>query len=170
MPNSSPPNVRKIDLILRTIKRICEVLGVIVLFSMMSLTGVDVFARYLFNSPIRGAFELTEIMLALLVFLSFPVAALSNSHISVEAIDGVANKALRTFSKYFALLVGASVFLVLTIQIWKHATKLQSYGQVTNSLEIPLHWIGFVASGCCFLSFVAMILSIQTKSQDSDID
>lgn len=168
MPNTGRTNVRKIDVFLRTVKRTCETLGIIVLFTMMSLTGVDVFARYLFNSPIRGAFELTEIMLALLVFLSFPVAALSNSHISVEVIDGVANKTLRTFAKYFALLVGAGVFLVLTIQIWKHAAKLQSYGQVTNSLEIPLHWIGFIASGCCFLSFLAMILSMGTNSQDSD--
>lgn len=170
MQSTGSNNVRKIDMFLRTIKRICELLGIIVLFAMMSLTGVDVFARYMFNSPIRGAFELTEIMLALLVFLSFPVAALSNSHISVEVIDGATSKALRTFAKYFALLVGAGVFLVLTIQIWKHATKLQSYGQVTNSLEIPLHWVGFIASACCFLSFVAMILSMRIKNQDGDID
>ena len=38
----------------------------VVLFLMMMVTAVDVIGRYLFNTPLAGGFELTEMMLAAL--------------------------------------------------------------------------------------------------------
>ena len=51
------------------------------LFAMMCLTFADVVARYLFNRPIRGGFEITELTLLVLIQLVFvcmvygPIAA-----------------------------------------------------------------------------------------------
>ena len=39
-----------------------------ILFAMMLLTTVDVVARYVFNRPLRGAFEVTELLLVVLIF------------------------------------------------------------------------------------------------------
>ena len=41
----------------------------IVLFAMMVLTFVDVWARYGFNAPIPGGFEITEFLLVILVIV-----------------------------------------------------------------------------------------------------
>ena len=41
----------------------------LVLAGLIGLTCLDVVARYAFNSPIKGAYELTQLMLASLVFL-----------------------------------------------------------------------------------------------------
>jgi TRAP-type C4-dicarboxylate transport system permease small subunit len=38
-----------------------------VLFLMMFVTAVDVVGRYVFNKPLNGGFELTEMMLAALI-------------------------------------------------------------------------------------------------------
>jgi TRAP-type C4-dicarboxylate transport system permease small subunit len=35
---------------------------------MMCLTTVDVVGRYVFNSPVLGAFELTEFLVLILIF------------------------------------------------------------------------------------------------------
>ncbi len=43
-------------------------LGAIVLLMMMGLTTADVVARYVFNAPILGVFELTEFMVLILIF------------------------------------------------------------------------------------------------------
>ena len=46
-------------------------LGVVasaILFAMMALTVVDVVARYVFSRPLRGAFEITELLLLALIF------------------------------------------------------------------------------------------------------
>jgi TRAP-type C4-dicarboxylate transport system permease small subunit len=59
------------------------------LFGMMLLTTADVGGRYFFNSPILGAVELTQLMLAALVFLSLPVVCWRQEHVSVDLLDAV---------------------------------------------------------------------------------
>jgi TRAP-type C4-dicarboxylate transport system permease small subunit len=46
-----------------------------ILMCMMLLTFVDVVARYLLNRPIRGAFEVTELMLLVLIFAGLPLVS-----------------------------------------------------------------------------------------------
>jgi len=42
---------------------------------MMVLTFVDVVGRYLLNRPLRGAFELTELGLVVLIFAGLPLVS-----------------------------------------------------------------------------------------------
>ncbi len=54
------------------------ILGVaasVVLLAMMLLTVVDVVARNGFSRPVRGAFEVTELMLLVLIFAGLPLSA-----------------------------------------------------------------------------------------------
>src|SRR3546814_2728132 len=46
-----------------------------ILFCLMVCTFVDVVGRYVFNSPLPGALELTEIMMASLIFTILPVVS-----------------------------------------------------------------------------------------------
>ena len=55
------------------LQRVLGVLAATILFFMMLLTAVDVIGRYLFNTPVNGGFEVTEIMLA-------SIAACRSSH------------------------------------------------------------------------------------------
>jgi hypothetical protein len=47
------------------------------LFFMMALTFVDVVGRYLFNTPVYGGFEMTEVALATLIFAGLPLVTAS---------------------------------------------------------------------------------------------
>ena len=124
---------------------------------MMLLTSFDVVARYVFNSPVRGAFELTEIGLASLVYLALPVATAAGSHIAVELLALPRAGTLRQFLELFVRSFIALTFGLIAWQIWHHAEKLTSYGQVTNSLEIPVGLIAYVCSIgaglCVFAAF-----------------
>src|SRR5712691_5124568 len=42
------------------------------LFFLMALTTADVIGRYIFNWPLRGAFEITELLLLTLIFAGLP--------------------------------------------------------------------------------------------------
>ena len=48
--------------------RVLGAAAALVLFCLMSLTTVDVIGRYFFNRPLRGAFEITELLLLTLIF------------------------------------------------------------------------------------------------------
>lgn len=105
--------------------------------------------------------------MAILVFLSFPIATIADSHIKVDLISdfgsGIVSKAVHAIG----VLIGFSIFTALTVQLWSHSQKLKRYDQVTNSLEIPLYLIGFVATACCFLCVVVMLIRSLTKLPES---
>ena len=61
--------------------------------ALIGLTCVDVVARYAFNSPVNGAYELTELLLASLIFLALPLTTAAGEHIEVELLDGLQEQA-----------------------------------------------------------------------------
>ena len=61
----------------------------ILLFCLMTLTCVDVIGRYFFNTPVTGGFELTEMMLAALIFFGLPLVTIRNEHVTVDLLDPV---------------------------------------------------------------------------------
>jgi TRAP-type transport system small permease protein len=58
-----------------------------ILFLMMMLTITDVFMRYVLHSPLHGAYELTELSLALLIYAGLPLVSLRNLHVTTDFFD-----------------------------------------------------------------------------------
>lgn len=161
------PKASRIEGIWLVVSRILIVLSAITLLAMMALTSTDVVARYIVNRPIRGAFEVTELLLVCLVFLSMPLACRAGTHVEVELIDPK-SPIMMKLSRVFANLCGFAIFAVLAWQIFDYAERFARYGQVTNSLEIPLSWPAYLASACCALSalvFVGLLFSSQGKTK-----
>ena len=69
------------------LQRALGVTSAIVLFAMMLITAVDVAGRYLFNKPIAGGFELTEILLAALIYCGLPLVSARREHIVIDTFD-----------------------------------------------------------------------------------
>jgi TRAP-type transport system small permease protein len=109
---------------------------------MMLLTVADVTLRAAVNAPLRGIYELVELLLAGVFFLALPAVFLRDEHIVVDVIDGVAPRwtpALRRAAD--ALAVG--LLVVMAWQGWLAARDTLAFGDVTAELGLPriLHWI-----------------------------
>ena len=87
------------------------------LFGMMLLTTADVGGRYFFNSPILGTVELTQLMLAALVFLSLPVVCWRQEHVSVDLLDAI-------FPARLIWVREVIVNLVVTVAMWAMAQRV----------------------------------------------
>ena len=59
-------------------------LASVALIIMMVATLADVSLRYLFNSPIRGTYELVEAMMAVFVFNGMSTAFLQRRNIAID--------------------------------------------------------------------------------------
>jgi TRAP-type C4-dicarboxylate transport system permease small subunit len=90
--------------------------GVLATFGMMCLTSADALSRYLFNSPILGALELTEkYLMVAAIFLGLSYAYRGGLFIRVTLlVDHLSGKA-RIAADYFAHLTTLAfcVFMVL---------------------------------------------------------
>lgn len=158
-PPSEQTTPSRIATIWLGIKRILGLGCILVLFSLIGLTCVDVVARYAFNSPVRGAYELTEMLLATLIFLALPLTTQAKEHIEVELLDGMKSRFLKSLSSVIATISVATVFSVISYEVWLHTLKLAERGQVTDSLELPVAMVGFLAAVSCAASAILIVLT-----------
>ncbi len=133
----------------------------LVLFSLILTTCVDVVGRYFFDAPLRGAFEVTEILLAALVFAALPLTTDRREHIEVDLLNVFLTSTLRRYLAAFGGLFSAALLATLSWRLASHAFKAATDGATTNALEIPLAPFGYLAAFSCLISaFIAFLRGI----------
>jgi len=137
--------------------RICGCVAAVFLAAMMLLTVADVVLRALFNFPLRGTYELIELLLTGTFFIALPAVFLRDDHIVVEMIDSLAPRRvplLKRIGEGLAVLLLA----VMAWQGWLAAADTIAFNDVTADLGLPraLHWIlllaGVIGAGLAALA------------------
>ena len=124
------------------IARACGIVASLFLAAMMLLTVGDVVLRAFFNVPVRGTFELVELLLACTFFLALPAAFLRDEHLVVDLIDARAPQAVPALRR-IAAAIAIAVLLTMAWQGIRAARDVWSFGDVSSDLSIPkvLYWI-----------------------------
>ncbi len=107
-----------------------------ILMAMMLLTVVDVVARYVFNRPLAGAFEVTELMLLVLIFAGLPLVTYADEHAVMDFIDRLLSPRAQTLLQRGVQLASAAVMFLLTWLIWLKADRIWAYRDATDVLRI----------------------------------
>lgn len=126
------------NLFLNFLHRLFEPLVSIALFFMMALTFFDVIGRYLFNSPIIGALELTEFSMAIVIFLGLVLLTSQEGHVTVDLIDNFVPDKIKPIQKIVINLINLAVLVVISQQLWVKAGDAAKYGDRTEYLYMPL--------------------------------
>ena len=132
---------RRASRLARIAYRIDAVLGFaacVILFAMMALTFVDVVARYLANHSIPGGFEITELLMAVLIFAGLPLVSRRGEHVTVDLIDHLLGARAQRVQRVIVELVCGVLLLGLGILLWDKAQQTAGYGDTTTVLEIKL--------------------------------
>jgi TRAP-type transport system small permease protein len=123
---------------------------------MMLLTVADVVLRSAFNTPIRGTYELIELLLTCTFFVALPAVFLRDEHIVVNVIDNLAPRCVPAL-KRVAEGLAVAVLAVMAWQGWIAAGDTLVFHDVTADLGLPriLHWLahllGVVGAGVVVL-------------------
>jgi TRAP-type C4-dicarboxylate transport system permease small subunit len=120
-------------------RRAVAVLGVvasIILLAMMLLTFVDVVARYVFSRPVRGAFEVTELMLLVLIFAGLPLVSYADEHALMDFIDRVLGPRRQRLLEGTVHALCAAVMFLLAWLVWLKADRIWGYRDATDVLRI----------------------------------
>lgn len=154
------------------LNRTLGVAASLILLSLILITCVDVIGRYVFDRPLSGAFELTELLLAALVFLTLPLTTERKEHIEVDLVAAVAPQRFNQVLTAMAGLFSAAVLATLAWRLASHAFSSYEDGAVTNALSIPYAPFGYLASFSClvsaFIAFLRGIVPPFVKSATSD--
>jgi len=103
---------------------------------MMLLTFVDVVARYGFSRPVRGAFEVTELMLLVLIFAGLPLVSFTDEHALMDFIDRMLPSRAQRALEGLVQGVCAAIMFLLAWQVWIKADRIWAYRDATDVLRI----------------------------------
>ncbi|MFC3529364.1 TRAP transporter small permease [Paracoccus mangrovi] len=138
--------------------RALAVVAALLIALMIGVTCIDVFGRYLLNRPFGGAYELTQMLLAALVFVALPLTTADGGHVEVDL-------ALHMFSRRVQVLMGRLAGLVsaaaLAYFAWRLAViGLDQWHEGTRSasLMLPMAPLAFLAAISCAVSSLILIL------------
>lgn len=107
-----------------------------ILLAMMLLTVVDVVARYVFSRPVRGAFEITELMLVVLIFAGLPLVSFSDEHAVMDFIDRVLGPRGRRALERAVQATSAGFMFLMAWLTWLKADRIWAYRDATDVLRV----------------------------------
>jgi len=107
-----------------------------ILFAMMLLTTVDVVARYVFNRPLRGAFEVTELLLVVLIFAGLPLVSFAGEHAVMDFVDRVLGRRAQGALERVVQAVSATLMFLLAGLVWGKADRVWAYRDATDVLRV----------------------------------
>jgi TRAP-type C4-dicarboxylate transport system permease small subunit len=117
----------------------------------MWLTVIDVFFRDVFDVSITGLFEITEVLMGILVFAGVPIITAKDGHVAVTLLDSFVGPRLRLFQKIMVSSCCTVLLIVFTWVLWDAANTLSGYNEVTLFARIPL------APVCYFMAIMAAL-------------
>ena len=111
----------------------------VLLVAMMFLMVADISLRFLFDRPILGSFELTQLFMVLMVSGSLAYAQTEDGHVRITMFTDRFPPRLRSLAHAFALLAGAGMMGIVAYAGFLQGGESADKGQITSVLGIPLY-------------------------------
>ncbi len=132
--------------------------GLVVLLLMMFLTVGDVVGRYFFNAPISGTFELTNFMLALVVFFAIGYTQVRRGHISIDVVVSRFSPRAQAVIDSITYLFSLGLFSLVAWQSAVYASRLFEGHNVSGVLSLPVYpFVITVAFGSLLFCLVLLV-------------
>lgn len=113
-------------------------IGAAVLTAIMALTGIDVIGRYFLSKPLPGSFEITELLMAVMISLGLAYCSLERGHVRVDILTQKLSRRGQAIANFGADIVFLAISLLIT---WQTAYRVQSFIEknlTTNVLYLPI--------------------------------
>lgn len=145
----------------KVLRRVIRILFGVSLFSiavLVLLTATDVTGRY-FAMPIKGAFELSELCMALFVSGSIVYTTMSKGHISMDVIVSRFSPTVQARFDLLKDVLGLIIFAALFQAYVTRSISLIRLPQTTDILHIP------ISPFAIFVVFAAVVIWLEILAQ-----
>ncbi len=145
--------------------RLSSALAGLALGAMVAVTCADVLLRRI-GMPFPGAFDLVRLCGVVALGLALPATTASKGHIAIEYFFHRLHRRGRWIVDG---LLHSLMILSLTVaahQCGRAAIGLRAAGEVTPTLEVPLHWFLWVMAAGCFLAALTSLYHLVHPGQE----
>jgi len=137
-------------------------IAAVALFAMMVITFADVIGRYLLSAPLRGAYELTEYLLALMVFTVLPQVTQRREHVTTGLFEKAFQGRLRRIKAALIDLLSAGVCAYLAYAMygaWLASARLGEASPMLGMPKPPL--LAVITAMCATAALILLWLAVQ---------
>ena len=152
--------------ILKILEAICSVL----IFTMMILTFADVIGRYVFISPIFGAAEMIQFLLAMTIFAGLSLVNAHDDHITVDLFEPFLDRFIPNVRRFLVQTFSVVVMAIITVEMTRFALEAHKLSSITVVLEWPLVIVSGAVAALSAVSLIVQILGLILPDKTSKPD
>jgi TRAP-type C4-dicarboxylate transport system permease small subunit len=152
---------------METIGRVLGVVEVVlnlvsstVLFLLMFYVTAEVAMRYLFNRPLAGHLELTQLLIAPSVFLALSYVQHHRGHVGMDLLVERLSPRARSLVDALTLTVALVAFAIITYFSWIAAWMSWEMGDVTPTAYLQTWWSKMAVPVGCALLCLRILLQL----------
>jgi len=158
-----------LEKVVNKIGRAFNGIGVGVLMLMMFFVAVDVFLRYVLNSPILGAYEAVELMMAVVFSFGIAYTQIHKGHVAVSVVVSKLGERTQSIIDSVVYLISFAIFALLT---WRAFLKARvswlsgetTYGGIGPFGHVPVspfvYLVGFACTVFCLVLLMDFLNSL----------
>jgi len=151
------------------INQVIGVCGVVVIVALTLMTVLDVIMRRFFSMPFAFSFEVTQLMLIVIVFCSIPYSTSKMRHVSIEVLVNTFPKKLNRRIAIAGDFFCVAVLALICWQAFEKGFRTYNIGTMTGELETPLYpfyfFVSFGAALACLSLLVKTILTLKEPAK-----
>lgn len=139
---------------------------------MMLVVVADVFLRFVFNLPVRGAYDLVSICLLVMVFFGIGPVIARRGEILIDLIDEILPRRILRVLSFLSAIGTLAVFVFLGWTMINPARDAYQYGDRSLELGLPV-WIlwALAFTGLAGILWASLVILLRTlRGSDGDHD
>ncbi len=140
--------------------------GVAVLAILVIIPIIDIIMRRVLNSPLPGAYELSEFALGLMVFTTLAYCGMRGMHIVVDIATSRLPKRTQQVLDLVIYIFSFIMMAVISWQLFSRALTVKADHEVSTILYIPTYPFVLLAGiGCALLTLVFLTQSLEKMTE-----
>ena len=147
------------DRIARLLVAVLAPLSALTLLAILMLMIADVAGRFLFNRPIRGAYEITEFLMCVLILGALPLVALWRRHVEASLVADVMPR-LTPVLHWLAGVLSLGLFGWLATLMWTYGDQLARQNARSLFGGIPHAPFAYYIAALCLISALATAIAL----------
>ena len=124
--------------------------------TMIVVICLDVVLR-LFGSPLIGAFDIVKIAGTITIACALPYTTAVKGHVAIEYFFHKLNRTGRILVDSIARSISIALFSLLAWETVKYGRAMKHSGQVSTTLQLPIHWVPYVIALSCAVVVLVII-------------
>lgn len=141
-------------------------MGVVIIFLLMLLTVTDVVLRKMFNKGILGTLEISEFMMATIVYFSLAEGELKGRNVSIDLLVNRLSLKSRAIIEAIVRFLGFVLYCFITFAVFGYAALMKASGEVSLDLWLPKYPFIYIVAAVLILFSIVLLFRMVVALQE----